>query len=56
MKVIKFKTPLSGPRGGYKIDDVASFEDEIADKIVTQGYGDEVTLESTKITEEIKNK
>lgn len=51
MKIIKFTKPLAVDNGGaYRIDDCASFEDEIADRLVNQGYGEEVSLESTKVT------
>jgi len=53
MKILKFIKPLEN----YALDDVASFEDKIADKVVEAGYATEVTLESTKIsTKDTKDK
>lgn len=50
MKIIKFTKPLAADNGGaYRIDDCGSFEDEIADRLIAQQYGEEVSLESTKI-------
>ena len=50
MKVIKFTRPLAVDNGGaYRIDDCASFENEIADRLIAQGYGEEIPLESTKL-------
>jgi len=48
MKVVKFLKPLDG----YRMDDCAGFEDVIADRVIAQGYGEEISLESTKITAE----
>lgn len=40
------------PMANYRIDDVAAFDKErVADKIIEAGYAEEVTLESTKLTE-----
>lgn len=48
MKIIKFILPMSP----YTTDDVASFDDAMANKIIEKGYAIEVTLESTKIVKE----
>jgi len=47
MKHVKFIKPLDG----YRIDDVASFEDAVADKVISSGYGGEVQLEDTRIVD-----
>lgn len=48
MKIVKFGKKMEN----YRIEDVASFEDKMADEIVKQGFAEEVTLESTKIVAE----
>lgn len=45
MKIIRFVQPMES----YTIDDVASFDDKLADKIVEKGYATEITLEETRI-------
>jgi hypothetical protein len=47
MKYVKFIKPLDG----YRIDDVAEFKAEVADRVIAAGYGVEVTLESTKLAD-----
>jgi hypothetical protein len=54
MKIVKFIKPMNVDGGAYKIGDCASFEDDVTGRLITQGYGEEVSLESTKIPTEIK--
>jgi len=49
MKVIKFTKALCVEGGAYAIDQAASFEDEVADRLIALGYGEEISLESTKL-------
>jgi hypothetical protein len=44
MKIVKFIKPLDG----YRIDDCASFEDAVADRVIAAEYGYEIKLEETK--------
>ena len=48
MKIVKFIKPLDG----YRIDDCASFEDAVAERVIAAEYGIEVALKDTKITAE----
>jgi hypothetical protein len=50
MKCVKFNKPVEQ----YRIDDIASFENKIADALVEQDFGIEVKLEDTKIAQEKK--
>lgn len=50
MKIVKFIKPLDG----YRIEDCASFEDAAAERVIAAGYGEEVSLEDTKIATEKK--
>lgn len=51
-KIIKFNTALEN----YAVNDVASFDDKIAAKIIEKGYGEEISLESTKIKKDKDDK
>lgn len=46
MKVVKFIKPMSG----YRVDNAASFDDKVADKIIDAGYGEEIAIEDTKLS------
>jgi hypothetical protein len=48
MKVVKFVKPLDG----YRVDDCASFEDVVADRVIAAGYGAEIKLEDTKAADQ----
>lgn len=56
MKIVKFNKPISfGDCGcSYSKGQAASFEDEIADTMIKRGYGEEISLESTKLTPDKK--
>lgn len=45
MKSLKFVAPMPP----YVVDDVASFDDKIADKIIEKGYAQEIALEDTRL-------
>ncbi len=47
MKVVKFTKPLDG----YREEDVASFEDAVADRVIAAGYGAEIQLADTVLTD-----
>ncbi|MDR3595108.1 hypothetical protein [Clostridium sp.] len=47
MKCVKFIKPLDG----YRIDDIASFEDTVAARVIEAGYGAEIALEDTKLVD-----
>lgn len=44
MKCVKFIKPLDG----YRIDDIASFEDAVAERVIAAEYGIGIALEDTK--------
>ena len=44
MKVVKFIKPLEG----YRVDDYASFDDDVAARVIAAEYGIEIALEDTK--------
>jgi len=46
LKVVKFIKPLDG----YKIDDCASFEVAVADRVIAAQYGIEIQLEDTNLS------
>jgi len=48
-KVVRFLKPLDG----YREDDCATFEASIADKVIAAEYAEEITLEDTRIEEEV---
>jgi len=48
MKCVKFIKPLDG----YRKEDIASFEDVVADRVIAAGYGEEIALEDTKISKD----
>ena len=45
-KVVKFIKPLDG----YKIEDCASFENNVADRVIAAQYGIEIQLEETSLS------
>lgn len=45
MKCVKITVAFQN----YRVDDIAAFEDKVADKVIDAGYGEEVDAESTKI-------
>ena len=47
MKIVKFIKPLDG----YRVDDCASFEDVVAERVIAAGYGEEIALENTKLVD-----
>ncbi|MBZ9615301.1 hypothetical protein [Clostridium estertheticum] len=47
MKVVKFIKPLDG----YRIDDCASFEDKVAERVIVSEYGVEIQIADTKIVD-----
>jgi hypothetical protein len=51
-KIVKFSKPLEN----YATDDAACFEDGLADKIIAAGFGEEISLESTKLENNSKKK
>jgi hypothetical protein len=52
MKCVKFIKPLDG----YRIGDVASFEDVAAARVIATEYGEEIALADTKIEESTSKK
>jgi len=46
-KIVKFIKPLDG----YRIDDCASFEDAVAERVIAAEYGLEIKLEDTKVVD-----